>query len=138
MLTIVVFSLLVLLAFALAGLVYLWREREGALRELLAARTEAATLKAAIEAQQNTRQEMSDSFKGLAATAFESSMGQFLTLAQSTFERAQELHKLDSDQRHKAMDALIKPVSDAWSAIRRRSGCSKKNVSARSKPSIAS
>src|SRR5690606_5758017 len=47
------------------------------------------------------------------ASALESSMSQFLNLAQSTFKQANETHKLDSDQRHKAMDALIKPVSEA-------------------------
>lgn len=120
MLTSIVLILSALLILSLFATAYMWRSREAALRELLPLQTEAATLREKarllethLTAQAQVKTELNEAFKGLAASALESSMGQFLNLAQSTFERANEMHKLDSEQRHKAMDSLIKPVSDA-------------------------
>jgi DNA recombination protein RmuC len=120
MFTAVIVSLTVLLVCSFAASVYLWRSREGAVREAAELRTTCTTfrerarlLEETMSAQQQGRTELSEAFKGLAATALESSMSQFLKLAQSTFEQANELHKMDSDQRHKAMDSMIKPVSEA-------------------------
>jgi len=120
MLTTIIISLLILLIISFSGCVYMWRSREKALMELSPLQTEAATLRekarmleANIVAQAQVKSELNEAFKGLASSALESSMGQFLNLAQSTFERANEMHKMDSEQRHKAMDSLIKPVSEA-------------------------
>jgi DNA recombination protein RmuC len=96
------------------------REREKTLRENLVLQTEAVSIREKLRsleetatAQAQVKTELSESFKGLAASALEASMGQFLNLAQSTFQQANEMHKLDSDQRHKAMDSLIKPVTES-------------------------
>lgn len=120
MLTTVIVSLCLLLLLSFAAVIYLWREREKALRENLVLQTEAVgtreklrALEETAVAQAQVKTELSESFKGLAASALEASMGQFLNLAQSTFQQANEMHKLDSDQRHKAMDSLIKPVTDS-------------------------
>jgi DNA recombination protein RmuC len=120
MLTTIIVSLCILLIISFSGVVYLWREREKTLRENLVLQTEAAStreklrsLEETASAQAQVKTEMSESFKGLAASALEASMGQFLNLAQSTFQQANEMHKLDSDQRHKAMDSLIKPVTES-------------------------
>lgn len=120
MFTTIIISLVVLLIISFSACVYLWRQRERAVAELMGLQTEAATLReksrlleSSLTAQAQAKDELNQAFKGLAATALESSMSQFLNLAQSTFERANELHKMDSEQRHKAMDSLIKPVSDA-------------------------
>lgn len=120
MYTTIIISLLLILIISLGALIYLWRRREQAVAEVLEARHALAHAEARVrvleetaKAQADGRNELTESFRGLAATALESSMNQFLTLAQSTFSRAQELHQMDSDQRHKAMDALIKPVSEA-------------------------
>lgn len=106
----------------LVGMVWLWRAREALQRELVAAQTENAGLREktrllenTVQTQQLSREQMTESFKGLAASALETSMSQFLNLAQSTFSQAQELQKMDSDQRHKALDALLKPMNDALS-----------------------
>ena len=118
MFTIVILSLVILLTLSLA--VTLYRSRELVMRELIGAQTELATvherarqLEQQIVAQTQSKGEMSEVFKGIASTALESSMGQFLNLAQNTFQQATQLSQLDSDQRHKAMDSLIKPVSEA-------------------------
>lgn len=101
MLTTVIASLIVLLVISLAGLAYKW--------------VEAATLREKTRMLENQITQQSDTFKGIASSALEQSMGQFLNLAQKTFDSANERHKLDSEQRHKAMDALVKPVSEALS-----------------------
>jgi DNA recombination protein RmuC len=111
MLTTIIFSLALLLVITLAA--WLWHGREQARQEIAVWRERARMLESNLETQNQSRQEMNEAFKGVAASALESSMNQFLNLAQSTFERANELHKLDSDQRHKAMDSLIKPVGEA-------------------------
>lgn len=85
---------------------YFWRSRE-------MLRLELEVVHAQAEMHQKTKGEISEAFKGVAATALETSMQQFLSLAQNTFQQANELNKLDSEQRHRAMDSLIKPVSDA-------------------------
>jgi len=105
MLTIIVilsFTLMVTL-FTLA---WVWRSRELVTRQLIEAQS-------TLQAQQESKGVLSETFKGIAASALESSMSQFLNLAQNTFQQASELSKLDSQQRHQAMDALIKPVSEA-------------------------
>ena len=120
MLETIIVTLALLLFASLVTLVLLWRSRELLRQAALVQSTEVVTwrertrlLEETMAVQQATKIELNDSFKGLAASALESSMNQFLTLAQSTFERANELHKLDSQQRHTAMDQLIKPVSEA-------------------------
>jgi DNA recombination protein RmuC len=102
MFTTVILSLIVLLTLSLS--IYLWRSREILLERLHASERELALSK--------NKGDLSEAFKGIAASALESSMGQFLNLAQNTFQQASEINKLDSDQRHKAMDALLKPVSE--------------------------
>jgi DNA recombination protein RmuC len=118
MFTIVILSLVVL--FSLSMTFLFWRAREAAMsqliiaeRELATAREKARLLEENLIAQQQSKGEISEAFKGIAASALESSMGQFLNLAQNTFQQATELSKLDSEQRHKAMDSMIKPVSEA-------------------------
>lgn len=103
--------------FAALGLAYLlWRSREQLLitrSELDVEREKSRLLGETHARQQRTDGEISETFKGIAASALESSMNQFLSLAQSSFQQTSEISKLDSEQRHKAMDALIKPVADA-------------------------
>lgn len=118
MLTTIVLSLVLLLA--ISFVIYLWRSREILVRQLIDAQSETAALREksrlleeSLRTQQQSKGELSEAFKGLAASALESSMNQFLGLAQNTFQQATELSKLDSEQRHKAMDAMIKPVSEA-------------------------
>src|SRR6218665_2877442 len=120
MFTTIIVSLVILLIISFSSLIYMWRSREKAVSELMVLQSEAATLReksrmleANINSQALVKTELNEAFKGMAATALESSMGQFLNLAQSTFERANEMHKMDSEQRHKALDSLVKPVSEA-------------------------
>ncbi len=114
MLTIAILSSTLLLSFAV--LVRVWLLREQAVRRLIELESEAAGLREKtrlLEHSLNTKGELGETFKGLAASALESSMAQFLNQAQNSFQQSNELSKLDSEQRHKAMDALIKPVSQA-------------------------
>lgn len=113
-------GLFVLLFIVLAVAFQLWRKSEKSREDLFAAQTEAAALREKarmledrLAAQAKGEKELNEAFKGLAASALEASMGQFLNLAQSTFKQANETHKLDSEQRHKAMDSMIKPVQEA-------------------------
>lgn len=108
------------LVMALAALVYFWRSRELALRELFEVNLEAAGLREkarlleeAAKNQAQSREAVAESFKGLAASALESSMTQFLNLAQSTFQQSQEIQKLDSEQRQQKMDELVRPMAEA-------------------------
>lgn len=125
---------LILLALSMAVLAWTWKSRHEALSNLAAARLESASLKEraahlenAVSEQQRSRAELSDLFKGLASTALESSMDRFLTLARSTFDRANELHQLDSEQRHKAMDDLVRPLSETLERYQRQMGLLEKD-----------
>ena len=120
MFTTIVVCLSVLLVFSLIANVYLWRSGLLAKQDALAQRTESITLRERVRqldetivSQQLARGELSEAFKGLAASALESSMNQFLNLAQSTFSQANEVHKLDSQACHLAMDQMIKPIAEA-------------------------
>lgn len=62
---------------------------------------------------QKAREEFKDAFKSLAASALESSSKQFLELAESKLQKHSELQKLDITARQKAIDEMLKPVSDA-------------------------
>lgn len=118
MFTTIIVSLLIFFSLCLSFA--LWRSREHyfksfheADRALALANERARQLEEKFVAQERSQSEISEAFKGIAASALESSMGQFLNLAQNTFQQANELNKLDSVQRHQAMDALIKPVAEA-------------------------
>ena len=102
----------VALAAALILAIYFWRAKVAVEGRLAIAEEKSRLLEQSRADQQRTQLEVAESFKGLAASALESSMGQFLNLAQNTFKQANELHKMDSDQRHKAMDTLLKPISE--------------------------
>lgn len=120
MLTSAVIGLTVLIFVLFGVCAYLWKSRESALRDLYKAQTEASVLKEkttlleqSVKEKESSREQISEVFKGLASTALESSLNQFLNLAKNTFEQAHEVQKLDSEQRHKAIDSLLKPVSDS-------------------------
>lgn len=120
MFEIIIAGLFALLLISFAVAFQLWRRAEKSREELFTSQTEAAGLREKarlleerLAAQAKGEKELSEAFKGLASSALEASMGQFLNLAQSTFKQANETHKLDSEQRHKAMDSMIKPVQDA-------------------------
>lgn len=110
MMTTLILSLALAAALILA--IYFWRAKVGVEGQLAIAEEKSRLLEQSRADQQRTQLEVAESFKGLAASALESSMGQFLNLAQNTFKQANELHKMDSDQRHKAMDTLLKPISE--------------------------
>ncbi len=118
MITTVILSLALVLAVAVCG--YLLVER-ATLRE------KSRLLEAQLAAQLQSREALGEAFKGVAASALENSMTQFLNLAQSTFSSANENHKLDSDQRHKAMDALIKPIAETLNKYQEQVGLLEKD-----------
>src|SRR4051812_40492174 len=111
MFTTIVLSLLLFFAISLAAV--LWRSREFYFKSFHEAEKGRALAIERARQLERSDSEISESFKGVAASALEASMSQFLNLAQSTFQQANELNKLDSEQRHKAMDAMIKPISEA-------------------------
>lgn len=118
-------TVLMTIAFILsAGLAFaLWRSREQLLStraELSVEREKNRLLEENFQRQQRDDGALNQTFEGLAAKALESSMTKFLGMAQSTFQQASELSKLDSDQRHKAMDAMIKPVADALDSYQKQ------------------
>jgi DNA recombination protein RmuC len=98
----------------------LWRSREIMFKQLQLAQNGLALseertrmLNENLHVQQAQKGELGDAFKGMAATALESSMERFFNLAQASFQQTSELHKVDADQRIKAMDSLLKPVGEA-------------------------
>ena len=117
MFTTIVVALAILLALSLAGALSVqWRARRQAESALVVAREELAVLRErarALETREKSQSELSETFRGMASTALQTSMQQFFQMAQSTFERANQIHKLDSEQRHKAMDDMVKPMAEA-------------------------
>ncbi len=120
MLSVYLIFTLSLLALFLAFCVYLWRSREILMRDLHRCDADASALRErvkfleeAVHEKQTTRDQIAETFKSLAASALEASMGQFFSLAKNSFDQAQEVHKLDSDHRIKSMDALVKPMVEA-------------------------
>lgn len=111
MFTTIIVSLLIFFSLCLSFA--LWRSREYYRKSFHEADRALALADERARQLEKSQSEISDAFKGIAASALESSMGQFLNLAQNTFQQANELNKLDSEQRHRAMDALIKPVAEA-------------------------
>jgi len=105
-------SLVVFSLFGWALAIYFWRSQDQLKNDRILQEERTRLLEDSLRVQQQSKGEISEAFKGLAASALESSMTQFLSLAQSTFQQAHELSKMDSDQRHKAMDAMIKPVTE--------------------------
>lgn len=106
---------------------HFWRSRERLRVELHMTQTQAAALKEktdllekTVKEKEASRDQLSEVFKGLASTALESSMTQFFNLAKNTFEQAHEVQKLDSEQRFKAMDQLLKPVSESLEQYKRQ------------------
>src|ERR1044072_6793365 len=105
-----------ILLLTLRVLARVWLLREQAMRRLIELESEAAGLREKarlLEGSLQTKGELGETFKGPAASGVENSVAQFLNQAKSSFEQSNELSKLDSEQRHKAMDSLIKPVSEA-------------------------
>lgn len=120
-------ALLVLLALC----AYLWTSRERALRSLAAAQAEASVLKQ--QSQDQIR--LQDTFKGIASSALESSMGQFFNLAQNTFapmnealnQYQQQLNLLEKERARsfQAIDTELKRVTEAQLLLSRETGALK-------------
>lgn len=81
MFTLIILSLLVFMSLSLAG--FYWQK--------------ARLLEQTLSQVQQSKSELSDIFKGIAASALKDTM---------------EISKSDSEHRHKAMDSLIKPMSE--------------------------
>jgi DNA recombination protein RmuC len=56
---------------------------------------------------------LSDAFKAISAEALNKNNQSFLDLAKTTLEKYQDSAKTDLDTRHKAIDALVKPVKES-------------------------
>ncbi len=110
---------------------YLWVARERALRQLAAAQAEANVLKQ----QQHDQNRMQDTFKGIASSALESSMGQFFNLAQSTFapmnealnQYQQQLSVLEKERArsYQSIDSELKRVTEAQLLLSKETGALK-------------
>lgn len=99
--------------FLLGFSVVLWLSRERALKALNALEVEAATLRA----QQGSKESMSDTFKGLAATALNEALNQYQShLSVLERDRAKTLISLDSE---------IKKVTEANLLLARETGALK-------------
>lgn len=92
---------------ALLGLsVWLWLQRDKALNQILLLEQEKQFLA-------NAQGQLRDTFQSLAASTLESTTQQFFQLAKNTFSQSAEIQKMDFEARQKAMDDLLKPVSQA-------------------------
>lgn len=122
MLTSFILGSIIVCLLALSG--YLWQSREKALRALAVA-----------EAKTALDEKMQETFKGLAATALESSMGQFFNLAQSTFtpmnealnQYQQQLGLLEKDRARsfQTIDTELKRVTEAQLNLAKETGALK-------------
>lgn len=112
--------LAVLLVIASAAALVMGWSRAQAKKALDQARMEnaglterARLLEESMKTYAASREALTESFKGLADSALKDSMAHFLNHAKSTFNQAQEIQKLDSEQRHRQIDELVKPMSEA-------------------------
>jgi len=71
-----------------------------------------AQLKARIDAEQVSRDELDGLFARTAQEALKNSSEQFLQLAQEKLKQAQNDSAHDLDKRHKAIEQMVKPVGD--------------------------
>jgi len=106
-------GLLVLLGFAVGGFAgFLYARQRGAAvereLELTVARLEAEKRTAA-EAQSAAR----DQFQALAASALKDNNESFVALAQATLARFQQQASGELEKREKAVETLVKPISEA-------------------------
>src|SRR6478609_4263544 len=94
-------------------------QRETALR--IAAETRAEEQRsAAVEKLQllaDTRQQLTDSFTSLSATALKSSNESFLQLASESMQKFQQKATGDLDQRTKAVEELVKPIQTSLGKV---------------------
>lgn len=119
--------LIALVAF-LAGLVTVWlffRLERAVLAERLASRDQQiAELKEQEKSKlallNEAQQRLSDAFKALSADALKSNNQAFLELAKETLEKHQIVAKNDLEGREKAIQELIKPVSESLGKVDRQ------------------
>jgi DNA recombination protein RmuC len=66
---------------------------------------------------QDTKQFMGEQFKSLSLDAMKSAGNSFIQLAESRFDKLQQGAKGDLEQKHKAIDELVKPVKEALQLV---------------------
>jgi DNA recombination protein RmuC len=62
-------------------------------------------------------EEMKAQFKEIASTALESNNANFLQLAKGTLERYESQAKSELEKREKAVETLVKPISDSLKQV---------------------
>lgn len=104
----------------MATTIWLWRQREKANQILVQTQINEAALGERVKTLEKERQffdqaqtQLKESFQSLASTTLEATTQQFFQLAQNNFQQSAEMQKMDFVSRQKAMDDLLKPVSQA-------------------------
>ncbi len=70
----------------------------------------------------DAQNKLSDAFKSLSAEALKSNNVSFLELARENLEKFQAVAKGDLETRHKAIDALVKPLRESLDTVNKRIG----------------
>src|SRR5271166_1619863 len=79
--------------------------------------SERRSTKEKLDLLTNASEEMKAQFKALAAAALESSNANFLQLAKGTLEKYQSEAKGELEKREKAVETLVKPISDSLKQV---------------------
>jgi DNA recombination protein RmuC len=86
------------------------------------AERERQTTAATKEVLDKAERQLREAFQGLAAEALRANQGAFLDLAKATFEGLKNETTAQMDARHKAIDTLVRPLSDSLKAVEVRLG----------------
>ena len=94
------------------------RAEKAALEERMEQERKAAAEKLAVV--EKAKQDLTDAFKALSADALKSNNRAFLELAQATLEKYQETARGDLEGRQKAVEQLVKPISESLEKVDRQ------------------
>jgi DNA recombination protein RmuC len=94
------------------------RAEKAALEERMEQERKAGAEKLAVV--EKAKQELADAFKALSADALKSNNQAFLELARATLEKYQETARGDLEGRQKAVEQLVKPISDSLEKVERQ------------------
>lgn len=116
---------IILLSTAAAGLAvlsaWLYHQKQKLQTTLICLENERAQEKRLAEEKmrffQDTKQFMGEQFKSLSLDAMKSAGNSFIQLAESRFDKLQQGAKGDLEQKHKAIDELVKPVKEALQLV---------------------
>ncbi|GAB4227026.1 MAG: DNA recombination protein RmuC [Chlamydiales bacterium] len=92
-------------------------EKQSLQEKLISVEIEIRHLQEKLEWMENTENQFSDRFKSLSADIFKENSATFLELASHKLERLHENTKLTVEQKHQAIDAILKPIKETLEKV---------------------